>query len=69
MIEKLVELVGIEPNDLIVANDGVHQTISLTRLHLATEYGPLRSNSTHNSNRLAWELPQTSVRVTRGGAA
>src|SRR5438309_7406028 len=42
----MVELVGIEPTTSIVANDGVHQLISLTRLHQAAEYGPLRSNST-----------------------
>jgi len=33
-------------DDLIVANDGVCQIISLTCLHLAVKYGPLRSNST-----------------------
>jgi hypothetical protein len=36
-------------DDLIVANDGVCQIISLTRLHLAADYGPLRSNSTGSS--------------------
>jgi hypothetical protein len=36
-------------DDLIVANDGVCQIISLTRLRLAAEHGPLRCKS----NRLA----------------
>src|SRR6266567_5068062 len=43
-------------DDLIVANDGVRQLISLTRLHLAAEFGPLRSNST--IHRPAGVLPQ-----------
>jgi hypothetical protein len=44
-------------DDLIVANDGVRQIICLPCLHLAAEYGPLRSNS--EPARL--ELPQTST--------
>jgi hypothetical protein len=44
----------VRTDDLIVANDGVSRIISFACLHLAANYGPLRSNS----NRLAWELPQ-----------
>ena len=48
-------------DDLIVANDDVRRIISLTRLHLAAEYGPLRSNSTHKFNRLAGVASQLSA--------
>jgi len=41
-------------DDLIVANDGVRRIISLPCLHLAAEYGPLRSNWSNSNNRLAW---------------
>jgi hypothetical protein len=37
--------VAVTLGKFIVANDGVCQFISLTRLHLSAEYGPLRSNS------------------------
>jgi hypothetical protein len=47
-----------------VANDGVRQIISLPCLHLAAEYGPLRSNS---NNRLAWSCLTTSQRTEQAG--
>ena len=36
---------GIRPPGLLIANDCVCRIISLSCLHLAAEYGPLRSNS------------------------
>jgi len=44
VIEKIGGASRDRTDDLIVANDGVRQIISLICLHLAAEYGPLRSN-------------------------
>jgi hypothetical protein len=43
-------LVVVSVGERKVADDGVRQIISFIYLHLAAEYGQLRSNS----NRLAW---------------
>ena len=43
-------LVVVSVGERKVADDGVRQIIPFTYLHLAAEYGQLRSNS----NRLAW---------------
>src|SRR6266849_3100153 len=65
----LVTRTGVPPlNDLIVANDGVHRINSLTCLHLAVDYGPLRSKfkmcmalsefASHNPTRRTCALVQ-----------
>jgi hypothetical protein len=56
VVEKIGGASRDRTDELIVANDGICRIISLPCLHLAAEYGPLRSNS--EPARL--ELPQTS---------
>jgi len=55
VLENMVELVGIEPTTSSLRTMASAE-LSHFRLHLAAEYGPLRSNS--EPARL--ELPQTS---------
>jgi hypothetical protein len=53
-------------DDLIVANDGVCQIISLTHLHLAAEYGPLRSSSKFTAAGFASKLRREHRREING---